>query len=198
VTTDIFSTDVPELLLRHFEVLHRGSGLSVAVIRERGYRSTLSRKDLAALGFNGAQCRAPGLVLPVWSPDGGNGLHTFRPDVPRTDRRGKELKYELPRGVSARLDVPPRCREWIGDPSVPLWLTEGQKKADALATRGLCAAALLGVWNFKGRNEFGGVVQNAQQVNLGAQQVNLAGPGMGVGTTAGGIPDGNCPSKGDD
>jgi hypothetical protein len=45
----------------------------------------------------------------------------------------------------------------MGDPSVPIWLTEGQKKADALATHGLCAVALLGVWNFKGQNEFGGV-----------------------------------------
>jgi hypothetical protein len=40
---------------------------------------------------------------------------------------------------------------------VPLWITEGQKKADALAVHGLCAADLLGVWNFKGKNEFGGV-----------------------------------------
>lgn len=36
-------------------------------------------------------------------------------------------------------------------------MTEGQKKADCLASRGLCAIDLLGVWNFKGRNQFGGV-----------------------------------------
>jgi peptidoglycan/xylan/chitin deacetylase (PgdA/CDA1 family) len=40
---------------------------------------------------------------------------------------------------------------------IPLWLTEGQKKADSLASRGACAIALLGVWNFKGKNDFGGV-----------------------------------------
>ena len=59
--------------------------------------------------------------------------------------------------MTARLDVPPRCREDIKNPSVDLWLTEGQKKSDALAMNGLCATALLGVWNFKGRKEFGGV-----------------------------------------
>jgi len=157
VTSDVFSAEVPELLQRHFDMLHRESGLSVAVIRERGYRSALGTKELSALGFGAAQRRPPGLVLPVWSPDGANELHSYRPDVPRVDRQDKELKYELPRGMSARLDVPPRCREMIKDPSVDLWLTEGQKKADALASHGLCGAALLGVWNFKGKNEFGGV-----------------------------------------
>ena len=44
----------------------------------------------------------------------------------------------------------------LGDPQIPLWVTEGQKKADALASRGPCAIALLGVWNFKGKNSFGG------------------------------------------
>jgi hypothetical protein len=157
VTSDIFSSEVPALLLRHFEVLRLGSGLDVAVIRERGYRSVLGRTELEALRFGKAQRRPPGLLLPVYSPDGAIALHSYRPDVPRVDHRGRELKYELPRGVSARLDVPPRFRKLIGDPTVPLWLTEGQKKADALATHGCCAAALLGVWNFKGRNDFGGV-----------------------------------------
>jgi hypothetical protein len=40
---------------------------------------------------------------------------------------------------------------------VDLWLTEGIKKADAAATHGLCAVALLGVWNFKAKNQYGGV-----------------------------------------
>ena len=34
---------------------------------------------------------------------------------------------------------------------MPLWLTEGQKKADALASHGAVALCLLGVWNFKGK-----------------------------------------------
>src|SRR5439155_25397616 len=40
--------------------------------------------------------------------------------------------------------------------AIPLWVTEGQKKADSLASRSACAVALLGVWNFKGQNPFGG------------------------------------------
>jgi hypothetical protein len=64
----------------------------------------------------------------------------------------------MPKGEKMRLDVPPRCRADIGDPSIPLWITEGQKKADALASLGLCAIALLGVWNFIGTNDRGGKV----------------------------------------
>ena len=55
-----------------------------------------------------------------------------------------------------RIDCPPLCQNKLADPSIPLWITEGVKKGDALAGHGLCAIALLGVWNFKGKNSFGG------------------------------------------
>ena len=80
----------------------------------------------------------------------------YRPDAPRHGKDGKLIKYELPKDAGVRLDCPPRCQPMLADPSIPLWITEGQKKADALASHGLCAIALLGVWNFKGRNPFGG------------------------------------------
>jgi len=67
------------------------------------------------------------------------------------------VKYESPRGSANRLDCPPRCRKMLGDPRVPLWVTEGSKKADSLASRGACSVSLAGVWGFKGKNELGGV-----------------------------------------
>jgi hypothetical protein len=39
---------------------------------------------------------------------------------------------------------------------IPLFITEGIKKADALVSRELCAVALIGVWNWRGTNEHGG------------------------------------------
>jgi len=51
--------------------------------------------------------------------------------------------------------MPPANREHAGNPDVELWITEGAKKADALASKGICAINLLGVWGFKGRNSFG-------------------------------------------
>lgn len=44
----------------------------------------------------------------------------------------------------------------MADPGIPIWLTEGVKKGDALASYGLCTLALLGVWGFKGKNALGG------------------------------------------
>jgi Domain of unknown function (DUF3854) len=80
----------------------------------------------------------------------------YRSDTPRTGKDGRAYKYEFPKGAGVKLDCPPHCRPMLPDPSIPLWITEGQKKADALASHGLCAIALLGVWNFKGKNPFGG------------------------------------------
>jgi hypothetical protein len=54
------------------------------------------------------------------------------------------------------LDVPPLARKWLGDPKKPLFITEGARKADAAVSKGMCCIALLGVWNWRGRNEFGG------------------------------------------
>ena len=39
---------------------------------------------------------------------------------------------------------------------MPLFVTEGVRKGDALVSRGLCTVALLGVWNWRGTNGHGG------------------------------------------
>src|SRR4051794_23186761 len=110
-----------ELFDEHRAQLERGSGLAPEVIAERGYRSVLGTKALAHLGFSAAQRRTPGLLVPVWGPDGSNGLYQFRPDAPRTDAEGRPIKYETPLRAGIRLDCPPRCRALLKDPSVPLW-----------------------------------------------------------------------------
>jgi hypothetical protein len=55
------------------------------------------------------------------------------------------------------IDVPPGARDWLGNPSVPLWITEGARKADAGVSAGMCCLALLGVWNWRGKNDDGGL-----------------------------------------
>jgi Domain of unknown function (DUF3854) len=44
----------------------------------------------------------------------------------------------------------------LGDPAVPLWVTEGVKKADCGAINGLCIVALSGVWCWLHTNTAGG------------------------------------------
>ena len=164
---------------QHLDMLRDGSKIADDVIRERGYYSETDTKAIMALGFDSKQCR-PGLILPLHTTDGQNGLYVLRPDKPRqyTDKAGKTktLKYELPKNEHVRLDCPPRCQQMLGDPSIPLWLTEGQKKADALASQGACSIALLGVWNFKGKNNKGGVTFLADwdHIALNGRDVRIA------------------------
>jgi hypothetical protein len=145
-----------ELFEEHRNMLVEESGISEVVIEARGYRSVDKKVDLKQLGFSDKQCNTPGMLLPIHSPSGNIATYQFRPDQPRIED-GKPVKYETPVGTSMKLDVHPFAREMLGDPSTPLLVTEGVKKGDALVSRGLCAVALLGVWNWRGRNANGGL-----------------------------------------
>lgn len=151
----------------HLKMLIKESGISNQMIQDRGYRTITNEGDLVQYGFSPAQRRVPGLLIPLHTTDGKIGLHVYRPDNPRTyeDRSKREadglrpvkvLKYEIPKGAGVRVDCPPACLKTLQNPAMPLYITEGQKKADSLASQGACVIDLLGVWNFKGCNEFGG------------------------------------------
>lgn len=152
-----FSDEIPELCTHHLAHL-KESGLSLDLIRERGYKSVLGRKVLEDLGYSKAQRRIPGLLIPLHAPDGSEAGVVYRPDSPRLNNKDKAVKYEGVPNSSQRLDVPKRCHPQRGDPGVEAWITEGAKKADALASRGVFSINLSGVWGFKGRNELGASV----------------------------------------
>jgi hypothetical protein len=124
----------------------QASAISEEVALARGYWTATKRSELRDLGFATPQQLVPAIVIPVRGVDGSIVNYQARPDTPRIDpERAREIKYETVAGSSIRLDVPPACRKLIGSPLVPLWPTEGIKKADALASAGLCAIALMGV-----------------------------------------------------
>ena len=172
----VFSEAVPGLLSDHYRHLSEGSGIAPEVIKERGYRSILGKSELEKIGFTSAQQRAPGILIPLWSVDGKEAGFQFRPDHPRTSGRDRPVKYESPAGSSNRLDCPPCCQKILGNPQVPLWITEGSKKADALASKGACAISVTGVWGFKGKNQFGGITFLADwdYIALKGRTVHLA------------------------
>ena len=157
MSNSVFSDVVSDLLESHFQHLHDESGISPEVILERGYKSILGKAELEKLGFSPAQQRTPGILIPLWGVDGKQVGYQYHPDNPRFDSRGRPVKYESPRGSANRLDCPPRCQKMLGGPNIPLWITEGSKKADALASHGACAISLAGVWGFMGKNDMGGV-----------------------------------------
>src|SRR5215208_6670838 len=130
----------------HRRMLLEESGISPAVVAQRGYYTAKTKAELASLGFSERQRRAVALVIPMYSPAGELATHQIRPDAPRENSDGKAIKYETPSGSSVRLDVHPSQTGRVKDASVPLWITEGVKKADSLASRGQCALSLQGVW----------------------------------------------------
>jgi hypothetical protein len=141
----------------HQSMLLQESGIAAEVVRARGYRTIETKTALKGFGFSDSQRNVPGLLLPIYGPSREIVNYQFRPDQPRI-KDGKPVKYETPQDSRMVLDVHPFAREKLGDPSVPLWITEGIKKGDALVSRGQCAVALLGVWNWRGTNEHGGKV----------------------------------------
>lgn len=128
-TTNVFSEEVPDLLQLYFNHL-LGSPLSLDMIKERSYRSVLGRKDLKTLGFSRAQQLIPGILIPLWGPDGSSAGHQYRPDNPRLNSKGKPVKYENPTGSSVNLDVPTWCRPMIGDPKILLAQIKDLEKSD--------------------------------------------------------------------
>jgi hypothetical protein len=150
------SDEVPALLRSHLEHL-LGSAISLDVIRERGYCSVLGPTPLKDAGFAPTQCKhTPGILIPQHGTDGTRTGNLYRPDTPRVTRDGKPIKYETPKDSSLRIDCPPRCHPQLGDPEIPLYITEGNKKDDSLSTRGACAIGINGVWGWKGKNDRGG------------------------------------------
>jgi hypothetical protein len=150
------------LASHHETMLREESGITQEVIDTRGYRTVKTKAELETLGFSNSQCNKPGLLIPVYSPTGDIATYQFRPDMPRIDKNGKSVKYETPSGSRMVLDVHPFARERLGNPVVPLFVTEGIKKGDALVSRGLCTVTLLGVWSWRGRNGDGGLTALAE------------------------------------
>ncbi|MBI4199686.1 MAG: DUF3854 domain-containing protein [Chloroflexi bacterium] len=147
---------LPRLLPQH-EAQLRASAILEDVAQERGYYSITDKAELARLGFRKYQCAVPGLLIPLYGVDGPRWGYQYRADSARTAADGKTAKYDSPQGQANRLDVPPRCQPSLADPRVALWVTEGAKKSDAIASKGGCVVNVGGVWNWKARNRFGGI-----------------------------------------
>jgi P4 family phage/plasmid primase-like protien len=142
----------------------RASAIADAVIDARGY-STVGRPTagdqrprelLRRLGFprwaRDEDTRFPALLIPMYRATGERISWQVRLNAPaRDEKTGKLRRYASVTGRASVIDVHPFHRNTIADPGVPLVITEGVKKADALTTAGLCAVALAGVWNWRHR-----------------------------------------------
>ena len=162
---------------RHRSELEQGSGISSEVIAARGYETIKTPERLAEIGYSSAQRHnLPGLLIPIRGVGGDVVSHQYKADKPRMgkssdDKPPKPVKYDNPYGGSLHLDVPPSAAASLSSVSVPLWITEGSKKADAAVTAGLCCISLTGVWAWKNES---GPLPDWDQIALGERLVHLA------------------------
>lgn len=133
------------------------SGITPEHAHARGYVSVDTKRLLHDRKITPAGCNVPGLLVPQRAVDGSVWGYQYRPDNPRV-RGGKIVKYETPFEQRNGIDVPPGVGPLLGDPAVPLWITEGIKKADAATLAGLACVALPGVWCWRGKDSRGGKV----------------------------------------
>jgi hypothetical protein len=159
----------------HLAVL-AASGITAEFAMARGYETITDPKRLAELGIvKAARDCVPGLLVPQLRADGSTWGYQYRPDNPRL-RNGKPVKYETPWQHRNGLDVPPGVAPMLADPAVPLWITEGVKKADCGAINGLCIVALSGVWNWLHTNSAGGkmAIPEWRDIALNGRRVIIA------------------------
>jgi hypothetical protein len=175
------SVDVAQVLLPHHLEQLRASCISDPVIAARDYQSipeTGGYSLLKKYGFSKVQAKngaQGGLILPLWTPTGDQPVVVLKPDHPREDKDGRPRKYEIPNNARVRIDSPPICHPMLGDQRIPIWITEGQKKGDSLASCGVCVIALLSVWGFKGKNDIGGltVVADLDEIAWNGRDVRI-------------------------
>jgi hypothetical protein len=165
---------VTNISAAHLELL-AASGITPEHAALRGYETITDTDRLAALKIAKAGRSVPGLLVPLLRIDGSTWGYQYRPDEPRI-RDGKPVKYETPWQQRNHLDIPPGVSELLGDPTVPLWVTEGSKKADCGSLHGLAIVALLGVSSWRGTNDAGGKVAVAdwKDIALNGRRVIIA------------------------
>lgn len=170
--SDVYGSN---LFSQHAAML-AASGVTPEHARLRGYTSVDTKARLDRIGVTKAGQRVPGLLVPLLRADGGTWGYQYRPDSPRVGATGKPVKYETPVHQRNGLDVPPGVGDVLGNPAIPLLVTEGTKKADAATLAGLPTVALPGVWSWRGKNEVGGktAVADWHDVALNGRRIVLA------------------------
>lgn len=133
----------------HRAQLETESAISPEAIAARGYFTQTDKRAIELLGFEKYQALPPALVIPLYNWKGERVGYALRPDIPRKTSRGNVVKYESAKDAPPVLDIAPLTRDLIPDTSKPLVITEGAKKADSAASRGLCAINLNGVYGFR-------------------------------------------------
>jgi len=138
------------------------SGLSEETIEKAGIRSVSPASISKALGYNNDNIESAYLI-PYPGADGHARLRLFY-------KEGKiGRKYSQRKGSPNRLYFPYQSQPFLGDPAVPLYIVEGEKKALKGAQEGLPCIGLPGLWNWS--NGQGALISDFDRLHLQGREV---------------------------
>jgi hypothetical protein len=167
------------MLLDHHRANLHASGISDEVIEAARITSvTHWRQLLGDCGFKEGQARAlhigtesPAMIFPAF---GVAGLEPVYARVRLDNPKGDQPRYVQPAGMRLSLYVPPMCQGRVNT-CCAKYVTEGEKKALALATLGECAISIPGVTGFRGRNKHGALTRlpDWEEVGLNDSRIHI-------------------------
>ena len=144
----------------HLEDL-RASGLSDESITQAGIKSVPPESIAKELGNH------PGIKSAYCIPyPGTDGFCRYKVFY----HEGKTgPKYLQPKGSGNQLYIPQKARAVLNDPSVPLYFSEGEKKALKACQEGLHCIGLSGLWNWSNGNK--ALITDFDSINLERREV---------------------------
>jgi putative DNA primase/helicase len=139
-----------QILPHHLAEL-RASGLTDETIAAARIYSETNHNELArTLNWNSAhRTRVPAIVFPFWSADGRpTDYARAKLDSPRTIK-GKLAKYESPREHRNEVYIPPLAIASLADATIPILISEGEKKTLKATQEGFPCIGLVGIFGWK-------------------------------------------------
>ena len=133
--------------------------------------------------------RWPSMGIVYYEPDGEiidprtfcrvRFLFSDKPTTKKGDRFGgpkkPESRYSQPEKTLPRIYYPPNVdwKQTIGDPTIPLFITEGEKKAYKACAEGFHTIALGGVWAWRSKKKSHDFLPELERIAWEGRQVNL-------------------------
>lgn len=129
----------------------RKSGLSSETILEAGIKSVCPRDIDEIFGYPTYAKSAYEIPYPGTDY---SRYRMFYDDANKINSLGEERpKYLAKRNLGNRIYVPVKARSLLNDLSIPLFISEGEKKSLRACQEGLCCIAIAGLWNWKVKNK---------------------------------------------
>jgi hypothetical protein len=142
----------------------RKSGLTDDTIIQGGIYSVPPCDINKKLGFNDSRIES---VMAFPDP-GGDGFEICKTFPPQDG-----LKYVQPKGSPNRLYIHHLVREILPNSSIPIYFTEGIKKALKACQEGIPSIAMSGLWNWSDGTEEKKLIPDFEKINLWKRTVYL-------------------------